>query len=244
MIEKIRNNPRLKQFVIGLISPHRHPRPRLWVRWFVNPFVHKKGRGALIRRHARLDVFPWRRFEVGRDALIEDYAVVNNGAGDVVIGDQARIGIGSVIIGPVRLGDLAYHSMQAREELQKQNGREPKLSEIAARVGQSPENVAMALESAVTPTSLYEPVYSDGEDSFALLDQLRDATGEESWISDMMFRDTVRALTPRERRIIALRYLNGKTQTQVAKEIGISQAQVSRLEKAALNHIKEQICAN
>ena len=123
-------------------------------------------------------------------------------------------------------------------------GREPKLSEIAARVGQSPENVAMALESAVTPTSLYEPVYSDGEDSFALLDQLRDATGEESWISDMMFRDTVRALTPRERRIIALRYLNGKTQTQVAKEIGISQAQVSRLEKAALNHIKEQICAN
>ena len=107
MIEKIRNNPRLKQFVIGLISPHKHPRPRLWVRWFVNPFVHKKGRGALIRRHARLDVFPWRRFEVGRDALIEDYAVVNNGAGDVVIGDQARIGIGSVIIGPVRLGDRA-----------------------------------------------------------------------------------------------------------------------------------------
>ena len=137
--------------------------------------------------------------------------------------------------------DLAYHSMQAREELQKQNGREPKLSEIAARVGQSPENVAMALESAVTPTSLYEPVYSDGEDSFALLDQLRDATGEESWISDMMFRDTVRALTPRERRIIALRYLNGKTQTQVAKEIGISQAQVSRLEKGALDRIKKQI---
>lgn len=73
----------------------------------MNPFVHKKGRGALIRRHARLDVFPWRRFEVGRDALIEDYAVVNNGAGDVVIGDQARIGIGSVVIGPVRLGDRA-----------------------------------------------------------------------------------------------------------------------------------------
>ena len=140
--------------------------------------------------------------------------------------------------------DLAYHSMQAREELQKKNGREPKLSEIAAKVGQSSENVAMALESAVTPTSLYEPVYSDGEDSFAIVDQLRDATGEESWISDMMFRDTVKALTPRERRIIALRYLNGKTQTQVAKAIGISQAQVSRLEKAALNHIKEQICNN
>ena len=101
MIDKIKNNPRLKKFVIGLISPHKHPRPRLWVRWLVNPFVHKKGRGALIRRHARLDVFPWRRFEVGRDALIEDYAVVNNGAGDV------RIGIGSVVIGPVRMGDRA-----------------------------------------------------------------------------------------------------------------------------------------
>lgn len=103
MIDKIKNNPRLKKFVIGLISPHKHPRPRLWVRWLVNPFVHKKGRGALIRRHARLDVFPWRRFEVGRDALIEDYAVVNNGAGDVLIGDAARIGIGSVVIGPVRM---------------------------------------------------------------------------------------------------------------------------------------------
>ena len=107
MIDKIKNNPRLKKFVIGLISPHKHPRPRLWVRWLVNPFVHKKGRGALIRRHARLDVFPWRRFEVGRDALIEDYAVGNNGAGDVLIGDAARIGIGSVGIGPVRMGDRA-----------------------------------------------------------------------------------------------------------------------------------------
>lgn len=139
--------------------------------------------------------------------------------------------------------DLACHSMRAREELQKKNGREPKVSEIAAQVGASPESVAMALGSAVTPTSLYEPVYSDGEDSFALVDQLRDNACEESWISDMMFRDTVKALTARERRIIALRYLRGKTQTQVAKEIGISQAQVSRLEKAALNHIKEQICA-
>ena len=73
---------------------------------------------------------------------------------------------------------------------------------------------------------------------------LRDNAGEENWISDMMFRDTVKALTPRERRIIALRYLRGQTQTQVAQEIGISQAQVSRLEKAALKHIKEQICAD
>ena len=140
--------------------------------------------------------------------------------------------------------DLAYHSMQAREALQKENGREPKISEIAARVGASPENVAMALESVVEPTSLYEPIYSDGEDSFAIVDQLHDATGEESWISDIMFRDTVRALSDRERKIIAMRYLNGKTQMQVAREIGISQAQVSRLEKGALRHIKEQISSS
>lgn len=140
--------------------------------------------------------------------------------------------------------DLAYHSMRAREALQKENGREPKISEIAARVGSSPENVAMALESVVEPASLYEPIYSDGEDSFAIVDQLRDATGEESWISDIMFHDTVKSLSARERRIIAMRYLGGKTQMQVAREIGISQAQVSRLEKGALNHIKEQISSS
>ena len=137
--------------------------------------------------------------------------------------------------------DLAYHAMQAREALQKQNGREPKLSEIAAKLGAEPENVAIALESVVEPASLYEPVYSDGEDSLSVMDQVRDNCCEESWISDIMFRDTVRALTPRERRIIALRYLAGKTQTQVAQEIGISQAQVSRLEKNALARIKDQI---
>ena len=141
---------------------------------------------------------------------------------------------------PVRVSrsirDLAYHAMQAREELQKQIGREPRVSEIAEKVGAAPENVAMALESVVEPASLYEPVYGDGDESVALL-----ASGEESWISSIMFKDTVRALGARERRIIALRYLSGKTQVQVAREIGISQAQVSRLEKGALCRIREQI---
>ena len=139
--------------------------------------------------------------------------------------------------------DLAYHSMQAREALQKELNREPRLSEIALRVGAAPENVAMALESVVEPASLYEPVYADGEDGLSIMDQIRDAGGEESWISDIMFRDTVQALSERERRIISLRYLSGKTQTQVAREIGISQAQVSRLEKGALSRIREQISA-
>ena len=146
---------------------------------------------------------------------------------------------------PVRISrsirDLAYHAMQAREELQKQTGREPRVSEIAEKVGAAPENVAMALESVVEPASLYEPVYSDGDESVALLDRVPEASGEESWISSIMFKDTVRALGARERRIIALRYLSGKTQVQVAREIGIIQAQVSRLEKGALCRIREQI---
>lgn len=106
MLEKIKSDPRLKHLMIGLISSHKHPRPRLWVRWFVNPFVHKRGKGAVIRRRrSRIDVFPWKRFEVGAGTLIEDFTTINNGAGDVLIGDNARIGIGSVVIGPVRLGD-------------------------------------------------------------------------------------------------------------------------------------------
>lgn len=137
--------------------------------------------------------------------------------------------------------DLAYHAMQAREALQKENGREPRVSEIAERIGATVENVAMALESVVEPASLYEPVYSDGEDTLSIMDQVRDNSGEESWISSIMFKDTVQTLSAREKRIIALRYLSGKTQMQVAQEIGISQAQVSRLEKGALSRIREQI---
>ena len=84
MIDKIKGNPALKRFIIGLITSHKNPRPRLWVKWFVNPFVHKRGRGAIIRRRrSRIDVFPWRRFEVGRDALIEvEGAVPENDISD------------------------------------------------------------------------------------------------------------------------------------------------------------------
>ena len=139
--------------------------------------------------------------------------------------------------------DLAYKSMQAREALQQKGGRDPHIAEIAEYVGAAPENVAMALESVVEPASLYEPAYSDGEDSVAIMDQVNEGSSEESWISDIMFRDTVRALTPREKKIISLRYLAGKTQMQVAREIGISQAQVSRLEKIALRRINEEISA-
>ena len=94
--------------------------------------------------------------------------------------------------------------------------------------------VTAALESVVEPLSLDEPVYTDGGDAMYVIDQVRDPDSEESWISGLQFRDTVAALTPREKRIMELRYLRGKTQMEVAQEIGISQAQVSRLEKGAL----------
>ena len=139
------------------------------------------------------------------------------------------------------LRDAAYKAMQAREALEKQLGREPTVDEVARQAGLSRREVNAALESVVEPISLEEPLYTDGGDAMYVIDQVRDPDSEESWISDIMFKDTVQALTPRERRIIALRYLSGQTQMQVAQAIGISQAQVSRLEKCALNHIKEQI---
>jgi RNA polymerase sporulation-specific sigma factor len=128
------------------------------------------------------------------------------------------------------LRDTAYRAMQARETLEKQLGREPTMDEIAAAAGLARREVTAALE----PLSLDEPVYTDGGDAMYVIDQVRDPDSEESWISGLQFRDTVAALSPREKRIMELRYLRGKTQMEVAQEIGISQAQVSRLEKGAL----------
>lgn len=137
--------------------------------------------------------------------------------------------------------DTAYRAMQARETLQKQLGREPRTDEIARQIGLPEPTVVLALESIVDPVSLYEPVYTDGGDPLYVMDQLGDDGGEDNWVSGIMFRDTVESLSPRERRIMALRYMAGKTQVEVAREIGISQAQVSRLEKSALDRIRSQL---
>ena len=136
------------------------------------------------------------------------------------------------------LRDTAYRAMQARETLEKQLGREPTMDEIAGEAGLSRREVTAALESVVEPVSLEEPVYTDGGDAMYLIDQVRDPDGEDSWISGLQFQQTVAGLTPREKRIMELRYLRGKTQMEVAQEIGISQAQVSRLEKGALNQFR------
>ena len=136
------------------------------------------------------------------------------------------------------LRDTAYRAMQARETLEKQLGREPTMDEIAGEAGLSRREVTAALESVVEPVSLEEPVYTDSGDAMYLIDQVRDPDGEDSWISGLQFRQTVAGLTPREKRIMELRYLQGKTQMEVAREIGISQAQVSRLEKGALSQFR------
>jgi acetyltransferase-like isoleucine patch superfamily enzyme len=103
--KKLKNNPKLKRLAIWVLMPVNQARPRLWVKWFINPFVHKKGKHALIRRRTRMDVLPFNKFTLGSDSTIEDFCTVNNGVGDVFIGDRTRIGIGSVLIGPVKIGN-------------------------------------------------------------------------------------------------------------------------------------------
>ena len=136
------------------------------------------------------------------------------------------------------LRDTAYRAMQAREQLEKQLNRTPTMDEIAQSAGLSRREVTAALESVVEPLSLEEPVFTDGGDVLYVIDQVRDPDGEDSWISGLQFRQTVEGLSPQEKRIMALRYLQGKTQMEVAQEIGISQAQVSRLEKGALEQFR------
>ncbi len=107
IVQKIKSNPKIKEFVSWTIAPKRNPRPRLWVRLFLNPFVHKKGKGAKVRCRSRIDVFPWNRFEIGNLTTIEDFCTINNGSGNVLLGNRVRVGIGSVIIGPVTMGNGA-----------------------------------------------------------------------------------------------------------------------------------------
>jgi acetyltransferase-like isoleucine patch superfamily enzyme len=103
--EKLKGSPKLKNFVLWMLMPRNQARPRLWVKILVNPFVHSKGKHSLIRRRVRLDVLPFNPFKLGVDSTIEDFCTVNNGVGAVLIGDRTRIGLGSVLIGPVTVGD-------------------------------------------------------------------------------------------------------------------------------------------
>lgn len=139
------------------------------------------------------------------------------------------------------LKDIAYRAMQVKEQLTNQNAREPTIEEIARVMELPKQKVVLALEAIVDPISLYEPVYSDGGDTIYVMDQVGDKNNDESWLGEIVLKEAIHNLSPREKAILSLRFFQGKTQVEVAGEIGISQAQVSRLEKGALTKIKNQI---
>ena len=139
------------------------------------------------------------------------------------------------------LRDTAYHAMQIKEQLTVKNNREPSVEEIAEQMKLPKENVVLALEAIVEPVSLYEPVFSDGSDTVFVMDQIGDDRDDATWLQELALRDAIKSLSDREKRILTLRFFRGKTQMEVASEIGISQAQVSRIEKGALNTIKKSI---
>ena len=140
--------------------------------------------------------------------------------------------------------DLAYRALQAREEWLREKESEPDLEQLAGVLGEKKEAVLRAMEAIVEPISLYEPVYTEGGDSVYVIDQLRDSSADssdEAWLENIMLRDALATLGERERNIIIQRFYHNKTQMEIADEIGISQAQVSRLEKGALEHLKKRM---
>ena len=134
--------------------------------------------------------------------------------------------------------DTAYRAMQIKEKLINKNQKEPTVSEIAAELNLPREDVVIALESLVDPVSLYEPVFSDGGDTIYVLDQVGDKNDDKTWLDEICIKEAINGLSEREKKILSLRFMQGKTQMEVSEEIGISQAQVSRLEKCALKKIK------
>lgn len=137
--------------------------------------------------------------------------------------------------------DLAYRALTVKEKLSAEKNREPTVVEIAAELQVRKEDVVMALEAIVDPISLFEPVYSDGNDAIYVMDQVSDGRGGDDWLDELLIKDAINQLPEREKNIIELRFLEGKTQMEVAEEVGISQAQVSRLEKGAMERIKSQL---
>lgn len=145
---------------------------------------------------------------------------------------------------PVRVSrsmrDTAYKAMQVKERYINKYQKEPTVEEIANELNIKKSDVVLALEAIVDPVSLYEPVYNDGGDTIYVMDQVGDSNSDSDWIDEIMIKDEIRNLADRERNILYLRFMQGKTQMEVAKEVGISQAQVSRLEKNALKRIKSE----
>ena len=138
--------------------------------------------------------------------------------------------------------DTAYKVLQAKEKLMAQTQREPTVEEIARELDIKREEVVFALDAILDPVSLYEPVYSDGSDTICVMDQVKDSKNtDESWLEHIALKEAISRLPERERHILDLRFFQGKTQMEVSGEVGISQAQVSRLEKNAINQIRKNL---
>lgn len=172
-------------------------------------------------------------FDTSHDVRFSTYAV------PMIIGEVRRYLRDN---NPVRVSrsmrDTAYHAMKIREQLINETGKEPPVELIAEKLGLPKENVVIALEAIVEPVSFNEPVYSNGGDTIYLMEQIASGEDEHDWIDEMMLKEAIKNLPEREKKILSMRFMQGMTQTEVAKEIGISQAQVSRLEKSAIKGIK------
>ena len=137
------------------------------------------------------------------------------------------------------LRDIAYKAMQVKEQITIKNGRDATVSEISNELGIKREEVVVALEAITVPVSLYDPVFSDGADTIYVMDQIGDKNDDNNWLEEIALKQAIEDLNEREKKILTLRFFLGKTQMEVASKIGISQAQVSRLEKGALDKIKK-----
>ncbi len=172
-------------------------------------------------------------FDMSHDVRFSTYAV------PMIIGEVRRYLRDN---NPVRVSrsmrDTAYHAMQAREKLSNALNREPTIEEIAKELNKEKSEVVVALEAIVDPVSFYEPVYSNGGDTIYLMDQLGDNETDGDWIDEISMKEAIKNLPEREKKILSMRFMRGMTQTEVAEEIGISQAQVSRLEKSAIDYVK------
>ena len=172
-------------------------------------------------------------FDTSHDVRFSTYAV------PMIIGEVRRYLRDN---NPVRVSrsmrDTAYHAMQAREKLSNELDREPTVEEIAKEMGKEKSEVVIALEAIVDPVSFYEPVFSNGGDTIFLMDQIGSDECDGDWIDEISIKEAIKNLPQREKKILSMRFMRGMTQTEVAEEIGISQAQVSRLEKSAINTIK------
>ena len=176
-------------------------------------------------------------FDITLDVRFSTYAV------PMIIGELRRhLRDNSVMRVSRSLRDTAYKALQLRERLTNEQKREPKIDEIAKLLGMKKEEVVFALDAISDPVSLFEPVYSDGNDTVCVMDQVSDTENtDEAWLEHVALNEAIDRLSEREKKILSMRFYDGKTQNEVSQAIGISQAQVSRLEKGALERIRRNL---